>query len=109
MGTTRLFRRRFISPVAAAGGAALTAPKSPAVPCKVVMKGAAQSLASGPHPPAVSVAIPSNHADGVGRPSRAVLGQGLWSSARMAAFTNGKSSTPMAGRKVQIMSSCALI
>jgi hypothetical protein len=67
MGTTRLFRRRFISPVAAAGGAALTAPKSPAVPCKVVMKGAAQSLASGPHPPAVSVAIPSNHADGVMR------------------------------------------
>jgi uncharacterized protein (DUF608 family) len=68
MGTTRLSRRKFISTVAAAGGAALITAKAPTAPYKVVMKGAAQSIASGPHTPAVSVAIPATMPMGSGVP-----------------------------------------
>jgi uncharacterized protein (DUF608 family) len=66
--TMSLSRRRFLSNIAAAGGAALTSSAAIAAPYRVSMQGISQAIATGPHTPAVPVGIPATMPMGSGVP-----------------------------------------
>ncbi len=61
-------RRKFLSSAVAAGGTALASSRVPAAPYQVSMHGRSHGVASGPHTPAVPVAIPATMPMGSGAP-----------------------------------------